>query len=175
MKLSEIKIGETFPVAGIEFIKVKETDKGTEVVAKECVFGSAYGKNNNFSQSEILKRLNEEMLPKIEEAIGAENVLGFKTDLTSLDGLKTYGSMTSKISIPAFDFYRENVEVFDNHKLDTWWWLATPDTTPEHVNDRWCVCVSPPGRVNNNRIFNYFNGVRPVLVFASDIFVSSEE
>ncbi|MBQ2898007.1 MAG: hypothetical protein IJE46_06800 [Clostridia bacterium] len=175
MKLSEVKIGETFPVAGVEFIKVKETEEGTVVVAKECVFGSTYGKNNNFSQSEILKRLTEEILPKIEDAIGAENVLEFATDLTSLDGLKTYGSMTSKISIPTFDFYRDNVEIFDKHKIDTWWWLATADSTPEHVNDRWCVCVSPSGDISNYDYYDYYCGVRPVLVFVSDIFVSSEE
>lgn len=175
MKLSEVKIGEAFPVAGVEFIKVKETDEGTVVVAKDCAFDSTYGKNNNFSQSEILKRLTEEILPKIEDAVGKENVLEFKTDLTSLDGLKTYGSMTSKISIPTFDLYRENVEVFDKHKLDAWWWLATADSTPEHVNDRWCVCVSPSGNIDFNNFCNCNIGVRPVLVFVSDIFVSSEE
>lgn len=172
MKLSEVKIGETFPIEGIEFIKVKETEEGTVVVAKECVFGSTYGKNNNFSQSEILKRLTEEILPKIEDAIGAENVLEFATDLTSLDGLKTYGNMTSKISIPTFDLYRENVEVFDKHKPDTWWWLATADSTTEHVNDHWCVCVSPSGLINYDDFYDNNGGVRPVLVFVSDIFVS---
>lgn len=173
MKLSEIKIGKTFNVAGIEFIKMKESSEGTVVVAKDCVFDSTYGNNNNFSESNILKKLTEKILPKIEKAIGAENVLEFKTDLTSLDGLKTYGSMTSKISIPTFDFYRENVKIFDMHKLDKWWWLATPDTTPEHINDRWCRCVSPDGGIYRD---NYFNicGVRPVLVFVSDILVSCE-
>lgn len=173
MKLSEIKIGETFNVAGIEFIKMKESSEGTVVVAKDCVFDSTYGNNNNFSESNILKKLTEKILPKIEKAIGAENVLEFKTDLTSLDGLKTYGSMTSKISIPTFDFYRENVKIFDMHKLDKWWWLATPDTTPEHINDRWCRCVSPDGGIFNYDYFNYI-GVRPVLVFVSDILVSCE-
>lgn len=173
MKLSEIKIGETFNVAGIEFIKMKESSEGTVVVAKDCVFDSTYGNNNNFSESNILKKLTEKILPKIEKAIGAENVLEFKTDLTSLDGLKTYGSMTSKISIPTFDFYRENVKIFDMHKLDKWWWLATPDTTPEHINDRWCISVSPDGYIDDNDYGGNY-GVRPVLVFVSDILVSCE-
>ena len=174
MKLSEVKISETFSVAGMEFIKVKETEEGTVVVAKDCAFDSIYGENNNFSKSKILENLNEKILPKIEEAIGSENVLEFATDLTSLDGLKTYGSMTSRISIPTFDFYRDNVEIFDKHKLSKWWWLATPDTTPEHLNDRWCRCVSPFGNICN---VNYGNdsGVRPVLAFVSDILISCEE
>ncbi len=171
MKLLEINAGKTFPLAGMEFIKIKDTDKGCYVLSKEIVFNSSYGDNNNFAESKILKRLNKEILPKIEKAIGAENVLEFKTDLTSLDGLKTYGDMTSKISLPTFDFYRENVKVFDEHKLDDWFWLATPDSTPEHINDWWALCVSPHGSINNYD-HDYGIGVRPVLLFASDIFVS---
>ena len=171
MKLSEVNVGKTFTVAGIEFIKMEDTDKGCVAVTKESLFDCNYGSNNNFSESKILKRLNEEALPKIEEAIGTENVLEFKTDLTALDGLKTYGSITSKISLPTLDFYRQNVKIFDEYKLDEWWWLATPDTTPEHYNDRWAVCVAPDGYVNGN-CYDYSSGVRPVLVFVSDIFVS---
>jgi len=171
MKLLEINAGKTFPIAGMEFIKIKDTDKGCYVLSKEIVFNSSYGDNNNFAESKILKRLNEEILPKIEKAIGAENVLEFKTDLTSLDGLKTYGDMTSKISLPTFDIYRENVKIFDEHKLDDWFWLATPDTTPEHYNASWALCVSPHGLIGSNNHNNDY-GVRPFLLFASDIFVS---
>ena len=171
MKLLEINAGKTFPIAGMEFIKVKDTDKGCYVLSKEIVFKSSYGDNNNFAESKILKRLNKEILPEVEKTIGAENVLEFKTDLTSLDGLKTYGDMTSKISLPTFDIYRENVKIFDEHKLDDWFWLATPDTTPEHYNDWWALCVSPLGIIINDGR-NYNCGVRPVLLFASDIFVS---
>ena len=171
MKLSEINVGGTFTVADMEFIKVKNTEDGCVVVAKRSVFNSEYGSNNNFAESKILKRLTEEILPKIENAVGSENVLEFETDLTALDGLKTYSSMKSKISLPTLDLYRENVEIFDKHKLGEWWWLSTPDTTPEHYNDRWAVCVSPYGIINYNNFYNY-DGVRPVLVFVSDISVS---
>ena len=74
MKLSEINAGNTFTVADIEFIKVKNTESGCIVVAKESLFNSEYGDNNNFAESKILKELNKEILPKIEDAIGAENV-----------------------------------------------------------------------------------------------------
>ena len=171
MKLSEINAGNTFTVADIEFIKVKNTESGCVVVAKESLFNSEYGDNNNFAESKILKEINKEILPKIEDAIGAENVLEFETDLTALDGLKTYGSMKSKISLPTLDLYRENVEIFDKHKLKKWWWLSTPDTTPEHYNALWAVCVSPNGFIGNY-ICNDGLGVRPVLIFASDISVS---
>ena len=61
MKLSEVKIGKLFTVGGIEFIKFSEDGDKTVVVAKDCVFSSQFGTNNNFAQSSILKRLNDEI------------------------------------------------------------------------------------------------------------------
>ena len=170
--LKEIKAGKTFKVAGIEFIKVKETEEGTVAVAKDCVFDSTYGENNNLHESKILKRLQEEILPKIEEAVGTNNVLEFETDLTTLDGLKPYEPLKSKISLPTLDFYRENVELLDKYKLGRWWWLATPESAKPHSAPTWILCVAPSGNLGNG--FNYFSGVRPVLFFVSDISVSEE-
>ena len=168
------KNSNTFNVGGIEFIKFAEENGEVTAVAKDIVFSSEFGKNNKFGESKILERLQKEVLPKIAEAVGEENILEHEVDLTSLDGLKTYGSIKSKISIPTFDFYRANVKVFDEHEVDEWWWLATPDTTPEHINDRWCRCVSPAGGVYN-RVYDVNFGVRPFLKFVSSIFVSCEE
>ena len=174
IKLTEIINGKTFKIGDVEFIKFAEENGEVTAVAKEIAFRSQFGKNNNLKESSLLERLNKEFLPKVAEAIGEENIITHKVDLTSLDGLKTYGDMTSKISIPTFDFYRQNVKVFDEYKLGTWWWLATPDTTPEHFNDRWCRCVSPDGNINDG-LYNINFGVRPFLKFVSSIFVSCEE
>ncbi len=173
MKLSEVKIGKLFKVGGIEFIKFSCDGDKTIAVAKECVFDSDFGKNNDFAKSFILKRLKDEILPKLEAEVGAENILEHEVDLTSLDGLKTYGNVKSKISIPTFDFYRNNVSMFDEHKYDGWWWLATPETTPEHGNDYWCRCVSPSGFSINHYCHDY--GARPFLIFVSSISVSCED
>ena len=172
-KLTEIVNGKTFKIGDVEFIKFAEENGEVTAVAKEIAFRSEFGKNNNLKESSLLQKLNEEFLPKIASVVGEENILTHKVDLTSLDGLKTYGDMTSKISIPTFDFYRENVKIFDEYKLDTWWWLATPDTTPEHYNANWFSCVSPGGGIYD---INYddFIGVRPFLKFVSSISVSCE-
>ena len=164
----------TFNIGGIEFIKFAEENGEVTAVAKDIVFRSEFGRNNKFGESKILERLQKEVLPKIVEAVGEENILEHEVDLTSLDGLKTYGSIKSKISIPTFDFYRANVKIFDEHKIDKWWWLATPDTTPEHLNDTWCRCVSPVGLIDDG-LYNLNFGVRPFLKFVSSIFVSCEE
>ena len=172
MKPNEISIGKTFEVAGIEFIKFDCDGDRTVAVAKDALLCSVFGNNNNFVESKILERLQNEVLSKIEKEVGAENVFEFSTDLLTLDGSSLYGEVTSKISIPTFDFYRRNVKIFDEYKLDSWWWLATADSTVEHLNDKWCICVSPRGDVDYDCSFNDDIGVRPVLVFESNISVS---
>ena len=174
MKLSEVKISKTCSIADIEFIKVSEENGIACLVAKEAVFDSAFGKNNNFGESDILTKLNTKVLPKLESTVGAENIKEFDLDLTSLDGLDTYGSIKTKIAIPTIDFYRKNVRIFDKYKMGSWWWLSTPDTTPEHYNNRWNTCVSPDGSLDYDYC-NGLSGVRPFLFFDSSISVSCEE
>ena len=175
VKLSEVKHGGIFKILDVEFIKFTLDEKTSIAVTKNTVFDSAFGKNNNnLAESVVLERLTKEFLPKIISAVGEENVLEFETDLTTLDGLKPYEPLKSKISLPTFDFYRSNVETFDKYQLDEWWWLSTPDTAQPHYNPVWVVCVSPLGNFLNN-YFDNINGVRPFLHFDSSISVSCEE
>lgn len=171
--LAEITIGELFEVAGIEFIKFADENGQTVAVAKDSLFDSHFGRNNNFAESNIKSRLKK-TLQKIERAIGAENIIEHEVDLLSLDGDDKWGKVNCKISIPTFDFYRANVKIFDKYKIDAWWWLATPDTTSAHYNDNWALCVSPLGNINYVN-YNDNIGVRPFLIFSSSIFVSCEE
>ena len=171
--LNDVKNGSTFKIGDVEFIKFFDKENRTVAVTKETVFDSRVGDNNNLTESKVIERLKTEFLPKITEIVGEENVLEFKTDLTTLDGLKPYEPMVSKISLPTFDFYRENVNIFDKYKLDEWWWLATPESAQPHSEPWWTTCVSPSG-VNGND-YDIFYGVRPILNFVSDIFVSCEE
>ena len=171
-----VKDGETFEVAGIEFIKFHSADGMTPVVAKDILFTNRFGNNNNFAESQILRRLQEEVLPKIVGAVGEDNVCSFKTDLTTWDGLKTYGEVESKISLPTMDFYRSNPEIFDKYKADRWWWLATADSAaPRWGDDPFVLCVSPHGFINGDGFINVSIGVRPFCIFKSSIFGSSEE
>ena len=167
-----IKINEElFRIGKYEFIKFTAENGNIIGVLKDSLGDMRFGDNNDFSKSDILKNLNGEFLHEIESIVGAENVLEFETDLTSVDGSKKHGTMKSKVSLPTFDFYRQHRATFAKYKLDDWWWLATPHTTSEHMNDWWVSCVSPGGNINNNN-YNNSNGVRPFLTFVSTIFDS---
>lgn len=174
-KLSEVEFGGVFGIGEHKFIKFEEKDGAVAAVSLDVLFRSTFGENNDLRTSDVLEKLKTDVLPKIEAAIGAENVLKFDTDLTSLDGSKKYSIMRSKISLPTFDFYRANRAVFERYKPDSWWWLATPDSTDEYNNANWCVCVSPSGYIFNYYHYYYYRGVRPFWSFVSSISVSCEE
>ena len=173
--IPSVKDGETFKVGGIEFIKFPDVDGMTPAVAKDILFTSRFGSNNNLKESDVLKKMEEEVLPKIIEAVGKENLCPIKTDLTTLDGLTPYGEMESLISLPTFDFYRANVGIFDQHKVKNWWWLATPESAKPHDDPTWVVCVAPSGFIDYGNYGGDYLGVRPFLIFVSSIFGSCEE
>jgi hypothetical protein len=166
--LAEVAIGDTFHIGEYEFIKFADNNGQTTAVMKYSIFDSKFDENtNNFAKSSLYKRLVKEVLPKIEKIVGAENIVEFETDLFTADGLDIYGTMKSKISLPTFDFYRSNRAIFDKYPMEDWWWVSTANG-----NERYAFCVSPHGYFNN-RLSNYdYFGVRPFLIFDSNIFVS---
>lgn len=167
----EIINDELFRIGKYEFIKFVDDNGNIIGVLKDSLCDMMFGENNDFSKSDILNKLNNEFLSEIENIVGSENLIEFETDLISLDGSKKHGTMKSKVSIPTFDFYRKNRATFAKYNLNTWWWLATPDTTSEFVNDYWALCVSPLGDFDYNFYDDGF-GVRPFLTFVSTIFDS---
>ena len=81
IKLSEVKNGEIFNVGGFEFIKFSDENGETVAVAKDTVFRSEFGTNNNLAESKIMEKLEKEVLPKLSEAIGEENILEYENKL----------------------------------------------------------------------------------------------
>lgn len=171
-RLSEVAVGDTFKIGDIEFIKFSEENGEAAAVTKTAVFNGVFGSDtNHFGNSNILNRLKNEVLSKIEAAVGADNVMHFVTDLTSLDGLDDYGKITSKISLPTAEFYRDNVKIFDKYGVNTRLWLSTPWSTPSHGYNRTICCVRIDGSLVKSTCDAYCD-VRPLLLFKSSIFVS---
>lgn len=172
---SGVKDGDTFQMGGMEFIKFPSVDGKTPAVSKGILFRSDFGSNNHFAESAVLEKLKSEVLPKIIEEVGEESVCTFKTDLTTLDGLKPYADLESRISLPTLDFYRANVSIFDKYPVEYWWWLATPESAKPHDDPDWIVCVAPSGYFYGDGCnFGGGCGVRPFLIFESSIFGSSD-
>ena len=169
-----VKTGEIFTLAGTEFFRFAEKDGKVAVAPVQPLFRAPIGNCADLKQSDILRRLNDEFLPAIIEAVGEENVCTFTTDLMTLDGLKTYGEIESKICLPTLAFYQANVEVYDLRKTDDWWWLGTAWSAEPNWDSLIFLCVSPSGLIRSYYCGSHV-GVRPILIFDSSIFGSSGE
>lgn len=88
-----------------------------------------FGTNNNYKDSYIRENLNNSDLAKNLKDRFRDKLVSIKTNLLSLDGLDDYGTIDGDIlAIPTIALYRECRKNITN--LDTWWWLATPNSTP---------------------------------------------
>jgi hypothetical protein len=172
-QLSEIAVGEIANVAGIDWIVFEQNGDTTLCLAKDFVYeNTKFDDNtNNYANSSIRQTLNGEFLDKLTKEIGADAILATEIDLTSDDGLDDYGKVTDKIGLLTCDMYRKYNRIIENYKVNDWWWLATPYSTPHRGYDFAVRCVYSFGALLSSGCnFNY--GVRPFCTFKSSIFVS---
>lgn len=171
VKLSEIPAGGTFKIGDREFIVLDNCGGVAVSITKDIVKNMEFGSNNNFEDSTV-DTFCQEFAEELFSQVGTDNLVEFSVDLTSDDGLKDYGTVNRYVAPMTANQYREYVEILDQHKTDTWWWLATPYSTARHKHDLWVKCVSPAGSIFNDNGNNVDFGVRPFCIFKSDISVS---
>lgn len=160
------KIGEyEFIVLGNDGETVGLLLKG--ILGKETAFGDTC----DFKTSKV-KNILDKFALEIEGLVGKDNLLEHTVDLTSLDGLKDYGSVNTKMSLFTAKKAADYVEILDEFKYGDWWWLATPWSTPKHGYKEYVVCVSPRGNVNYDISYGDDIGVRPFCILKSNIFQS---
>lgn len=129
---------------------------------------SEFGRNNNYTNSYVREKLNNSDLAKeLKKELG-DNLIPITTDLLSLDGLDDYGKVEGDIlAIPTIDLYRECRKEISN--INTWWWLATPNSTPSGCGSDDVQCVDSGGGV-----FYFWcddcGAVRPFLILKDSVF-----
>lgn len=166
----KVKDFDVFTIADIEFIKFPSVNGITPILSKNILFNSTFGDTNNLSEStKLLNKLEKNVLSKVEAAIGTENVLEFETDLTALDGMKDYGKFKSKISLPTFDFIRNNAEILDKYNPGEIYLTATPFSVQRRGYARYVCIVNSYGFLSWVGC-GYSFGVRPFLTLESSIF-----
>ena len=173
VKLSDIPEGETFKLGEYEFVVLEHNNGTAKVLLKDALCKSAFSDEDcDFKKSKV-KNILEEFCDKIATLInGIDNIIPHLVDLTSNDGLKDYGETTERISLLTTDMARKYVQILDKHKLDAWWWLVTPYSTPTHGYSEYVCCESPRGNISNHYYYIGDGGVRPFCILNSDIFVS---
>ena len=170
-RLADYSKSEIVKIGTHEFIVLEQEEDRTHLLLRGLLAETVeFGSNNNYDGSDV-DRLCSDFAAKLINAVGKENVLPFTVDLTANDGLRCYGSLERRAALLTAEQYRKYVYIIDEHKLDKWWWLATPFSTAKHNNTEWIECVSPDGYFDN---YGYCNdsGVRPFCILKSNIFVS---
>lgn len=172
VRLGDVPVGEVAKIDGQDFIILEHVGDLTYLITKDLIEERVkFSKVNNNYDGSLVDDLCESAAELLEDLVGADNVVKFELDLTSDDGLNDYGKIRRKMALITADMYRKYVDILDQHKINEWWWLATPHSTKRHENEDWAKCVSPSGHIYFDR-FYYDFGVRPFCILKSHIFVS---
>lgn len=163
-EVKEWRDNNIFEICGEPCTKLKEENGNTYYHMCKPLFKSEYGDNNNYAESTVRKELLESEFVKRLQMEYGDALVPVDMNLTSLDGLKDYGTVTDVVGIPDIDLYREcreNVFVGDD-----WWWLSTPNSTPSGTGGSVVQFVLGDGSVGWN-YSDSVGSVRPFFIIKS--------
>lgn len=163
----EPKAGNQFELAGLKWKIIDVLDLGCMCLAEKSELMRFDPDINDWRISELRQHLNSDLLEKIENEIGEENVIGFERDLLSVDGQNQYRACKDKVSLLTLDECRKYRSLIPNEEY--YWWLLTPWSTPHNGYYKWMAVAVPSGNVVYGVCRNSF-GVRPVCIFSPSIF-----
>lgn len=171
VELSTVAPGGVIDLGEDEFVVLDHDEGGTLVISKDFMEEDVkFGDNTDFNGSNVQRVLYEDILPKIEAAVGKDSILSQTVKLTTVDNQDVYKDATGRIRLLTFDEARKYNPLIVNEELDDYWWLMTPWTSNDRLN--YPVAVVPPSGYISCRDYDVQDGVRPVLYLKSNIFVS---
>ena len=168
----EPKAGNQFELAGLKWKIIDVLDLGCMCLAERSESMRFDPDINDWRISELRQHLNGDLLRKLENEIGEENIIKFERDLLSVDGQNQYRACKDKVSLLTLDEYRKYRSLIPNEEY--YWWLLTPWSTGCNGYSLGVTVVLPSGSFYNNNCCNG-NGVRPVCIFSPSIFESKEK
>ena len=173
--LSTLKRGDVFQTTGKRKYKVLEQyGDTTKIISLDLVKENVeFGDNTDYNKSNVKKLCDIEILKDFEEEFGAESIEEHTVDIITVDGQKV-GSVKCKIRPITFDEAREYTDITPNNDLNDWYWTLSPWSTEERGWSKSFAVVSPSGVIYGNN-YDDENGVRPVCILKSNIFVSKVE
>lgn len=176
VKLESLKAGETFCIGENDYIVLKQREGKTKVISKNFIAEDREFADStaDYKISGLRKYIEAEIQPTIENEVGAENLVEHTVSLTTVDGQNDYGELTCKVRPITFDEARQYNNLIVNKDLNDWWWTCTAWTSPNREYNYLMAVVLPSGSFYNYNC-SRCNGVRPVCILKSNIFVSKGE
>lgn len=178
MKLDLVRQGETFTLDGVEFVKLDSDAEATLAVTVGTPLGCCPFEDedadredhNNFSGSyiqKVMERFLREQHSSIFKAIVERPI-----DLTSMDGMTTYGKPYTVARLLTIDEYRKYRRFIP--LTDKAYWTATPWTTlrSPRSNASSAYYINTDGSVGLSNVYFADFAPRPALYLQSSILVS---
>lgn len=176
VQLSKLKPGEVFKIGKHDFIVLEQKNGATKVISKCFMAENAVFDEDtrDYNKSNLKKVIDNDVQPIIEAELGADNLVEHIVDLTSVDMQHEFEPCTCKVRPITFDEARQYNVLLVNKDLDDWWWTCTPWSTEERGYLYVIAVVHPSGDFSCYS-YDSFNGIRPVCILKSNIFVSRGE
>lgn len=175
VELSTLAPGDVFEIGKNDFIVLEQIGAEAKIISKDfMVEDIVYDENSrDYNESNLKKVIEDKIQPIIESEIGENNLVEHTIELTSVDMQHEFDDCKCKVRPITFDEARKYNNLLPNKDLDDWWWTCTPWSTEERGCSYSIAGVSSAGNFINYDCSND-NGVRPVCILKSNIFVSKK-
>lgn len=175
VELSTLAPGDVFEIGKNDFIVLEQMSSGTKVISKDFMAENiVYDENSkDYNKSNLKEMIEDKIQPIIESEVGENNLVEHTVELTSVDMQHEFYDCECKVRPITFDEARKYNNLLPNKELDDWWWTCTPWSTAERGWTYSMAVVSSAGFIDNYGCRSS-NGVRPVCILKSNIFVSKK-
>ena len=166
--------GERFVYGKKNCMVLEHMDDGTLCMVLDEDFESMFGETNNFSESELRKKLNVEYLDEwVKDGADRASFVIMQVDLTANDGLKDYGTCECFLAPRTCGQHRKYRYLIPNPK-GNWEWTATAYSTKNNGCSYIAHQVTSIGGLGYTANVYGAYGVRPLLKLNSESLVECE-
>lgn len=175
VELSTLASGDVFEIGKNDFIVLEQIGAETKIISKNFMAEDiVYDEDSrDYNKSNLKEIIEDKIQPIIESEVGENNLVEHTVELTSVDMQHEFDDCKCKVRPITFDEARKYNNLLPNKELGDWWWTCTPWSTAEREWKYSMAVVSSAGGISNYRC-NCRNGVRPVCILKSNIFVSKK-
>lgn len=167
--LGSVKHGDTVTIGEREYIVLNHEKGTTAIVAKKPTKTMVFGKDGDYTKSDVRAYCNSEFYNELCKAAGKYNIIPHTVALVADDGSNKGAGVTDNVSILTCDLYRRYREFLP--AIDFACWTATRVTTLDKDYAR-SVCIVDHGGILGWDDCGYFGWVRPYCTLNSSILVS---
>lgn len=167
--LADVKVGSTIIIGEREYVVLEHSADTTAVITKEPVKTMTFGKDGDYTKSDVRTYCNGEFYKELVKAVGRRNIIPHAVKLVADDGSNKGASVKDNVSILTTDLYRRYRELLP--AIGSFCWTATRVTALDKNCARFVCGVSSDGLLSWG-ICGFSKDVRPFCILNSSLMVN---